>query len=227
MVVLYDGSPFYPSAESFLQRILSTEVTAFGAGPRYFSELRRMNIHVKSMARNRLIMLLSTGAILTPSLSAWMAESFGPLCQVSFSGGTELCGSFAHGTISLPTYPGEITVKAIGMAVDVYSLDLLAPREGPSRLLAGKSGELVCTQQFPNMPLQFLNEPGRKRYLNAYFSKFLPCGLTMIACPSPLTPGAYTYLAAVIVCSIPPVYVSEAEKFIPFWKSTWPAASSR
>ncbi|QGA18284.1 hypothetical protein EYB26_005968 [Talaromyces marneffei] len=163
-VVLYDGSPFYPSAEGFLQCILSAGVTAFGAGPKYFSELRRMNINARSMSDNRLKMLLSTGAILTPSLSSWMAESFGPLCQVSFSGGTELCGSFVHGTVSLPTIPGEITVKALGIAVDVYS-------SSSGRLPAGESGELVCTQPFPNMPLHFLNDPGRQRYLNAYFSK--------------------------------------------------------
>lgn len=169
-VVLYDGSPFYPSAQEFLQRILSADVTAFGAGPKYFSELRRMKINAISMADNRLNMLLSTGAILTPSLSSWMAESFGPLCQISFSGGTELCGSFVHGTVSLPTYPGEITVKALGIAVDVYSAS--SSQQNPGRSLpAGESGELVCTQPFPNMPLHFLNDPGRKRYLNAYFSQ--------------------------------------------------------
>lgn len=169
-VVLYDGSPFYPSAQEFLQRILSAGVTAFGAGPKYFSELRRMKINARSMANNRLKMLLSTGAILTPSLSSWMAESFGHLCQISFSGGTELCGSFVHGTVSLPTYPGEITVKALGIAVDVYSAS--SSQQGPGRSMpAGESGELVCTQPFPNMPLHFLNDPGRKRYLNAYFSQ--------------------------------------------------------
>lgn len=167
-VVLYDGSPFYPTAQGFLQCILSTGVTALGAGPKYFSELRRLNINARSMANNRLKMLLSTGAVLTPSLSSWMAESFGPLCQVSFSGGTELCGSFVHGTVSLPTYPGEITVKALGIAVEVYSS---SSQQDPGRLPAGESGELVCTQPFPNMPLHFLNDPGRKRYLNAYFSK--------------------------------------------------------
>jgi acetoacetyl-CoA synthetase len=167
-VVLYDGSPFYPTAPAFLQRILSVEVTAFGAGPKYFSELRRMDINPRSMANNRLRMLLSTGAVLTPSLSSWMAKSFGPLCQVSFSGGTELCGSFVHGSISLPTYPGEITVKALGIAVEVY---LSSSQQDPGPLPAGESGELVCTQPFPNMPLHFLNDPGRKRYLNAYFSK--------------------------------------------------------
>jgi acetoacetyl-CoA synthetase len=168
-VLLYDGSPFYPTAGGFLQRILSAEVTAFGAGPKYFSELRRANVHVSSMVNNQLKMLLSTGAVLTPSLSSWMAESFGPLCQISFSGGTELCGSFVHGTVSLPTYPGEITVKALGMAVDVYS-DMSSPNPGRP-LPAEESGELVCTQPFPNMPLHFLHDPERKRYLDAYFSK--------------------------------------------------------
>jgi acetoacetyl-CoA synthetase len=171
-VVLYDGSPFYPSAELFLQRVISTEVTAFGAGPKYFSELRRMNIHAKYMQNNRLKILLSTGAVLTPALSEWMATSFGPLCQISFSGGTELCGSFVHGTVSLPTYPGEITVKALGIAVDVYSSMSSANPGRP--LQTGETGELVCTQPFPNMPLRFLHDPKRERYSKAYFSE-IPC----------------------------------------------------
>ncbi|KAH8704022.1 putative acetyl-CoA synthetase [Talaromyces proteolyticus] len=170
-LVLYDGSPFYPTPECCLQRILSAGVTAFGAGPKYFSELRRRNISAKSMKSNQLKLLLSTGAVLTPALSSWMAESFGSLCQISFSGGTELCGSFVHGTVSLPTYPGEIPVKALGMAIEVYpsssSPDHKTP--GPS-LPAGESGELVCTQPFPNMPMHFLHDPGRRRYFNTYFS---------------------------------------------------------
>lgn len=41
----------------------------------------------------KLDLIVSTGAILTTSLSLWIAKFFGPVCQVSMSGGTELCGS--------------------------------------------------------------------------------------------------------------------------------------
>ncbi|KKP06918.1 acetoacetate-CoA ligase [Trichoderma harzianum] len=124
-LILYDGSPFYPSPSRFLQSVFATGVTAFGAGPRYFEELRNASIDS-----------VSTGAILTTSLSLWIAKFFGPVCQVSMSVGTELCGSFVHGTKALPTWPGQITVKALGLDVDVFSPDGHA-------LEAGQMGELI------------------------------------------------------------------------------------
>jgi acetoacetyl-CoA synthetase len=128
-------------------------------------------------------LLCSTGAVLTPALASWLAHSFGPVCQISFSGGTELCGSckmlkvphlavsllishrylpVVHGTRSLPVYPGEISVKALGMDVDVFSL-------GGKPVPTGERGELVCKKPFPNMPVFFWNDEGRKRYFDAYF----------------------------------------------------------
>jgi acetoacetyl-CoA synthetase len=36
----------------------------------------------------------------------------------------------------------------------------------------GEKGELVCTVPFPSMPLGFWNDPGGKRYHEAYFARF-------------------------------------------------------
>ena len=109
--------------------------------------------------------IYSTGALLTTGLASWLVEAFGPVCQISFSGGTELCGSFMHGTRSLPSYPGEIAVKELGMDIDVFSPD--------GRPLAdGESGELVCKRPFPNMPVMFWNDPERTRYRKSYFAMF-------------------------------------------------------
>ncbi|KAL5083554.1 hypothetical protein Trisim1_001364 [Trichoderma cf. simile WF8] len=163
MLVLYDGSPFYPTPSRFLQSIFATGVTAFGAGPRYFEELRNAAI-ASDPFTGKLDLIVSTGAILTTSLSLWIAKFFGPVCQVSMSGGTELCGSFVHGTQALPTWPGQITVKALGLDVDVFSPDGHA-------LEAGQMGELVCKKPFPNMPVSFLHDEDKKRYFNAYFSQ--------------------------------------------------------
>ena len=35
-----------------------------------------------------------------------------------------------------------------------------------------QKGELVCTSPFPSMPICFWNDPGDKKYLDAYFRKF-------------------------------------------------------
>lgn len=159
-------------------------VTSFGAGPRYFLELSKHNINPSRAITylvqrcymltycwaerhaNKLHTILSTGAVMTPSLATWISESFGPVCQISFSGGTELCGSFVHGTRSLPSYPGEIAVKALGM--DVIAL---SPANG-APLPDGESGELVCRKPFPNMPVAFLNDPDKRKYRSAYFESF-------------------------------------------------------
>ncbi len=109
--------------------------------------------------------IFSTGALLTPNLATWIAEAFGPVCQISFSGGTELCGSFVHGTRSLPSCPGEIAVKALGMDIAAFSL------EGEP-VADGESGELVCRKPFPNMPVMFWKDPKRVRYFNSYFAMF-------------------------------------------------------
>ena len=39
--------------------------------------------------------------------------------------------------------------------------------------LALLHGELVVTQPMPNMPVKFWNDPGDKRYIDAYFSTYL------------------------------------------------------
>jgi len=81
------------------------------------------------------------------------------------SGGTELCGAFLHGTRGLPSYAGEMSVKALGMDIAVFSPD-------GNALPDGESGELVCRKPFPNMPVMFWNDPGRKRYYRSYFTNF-------------------------------------------------------
>lgn len=109
--------------------------------------------------------IVSTGAVLTTPLAKWLGKAFGPVCQVSMSGGTELCGAFLHGTLSLPSFPGELAVKGLGLDVAVFSSD-------GTPVPDGESGELVCRKPFPNMPLMLWNDPGRKRYRDSYFSKF-------------------------------------------------------
>ncbi|KIX09797.1 acetoacetate-CoA ligase [Rhinocladiella mackenziei CBS 650.93] len=163
-VVLYDGSPFYPTPETQLAAVFAAGVTAWGAGPRYFSELQKAGVNPKPYIKN-LKCILSAGAILTESQSKWLKEAFGPVCQMSFSGGTELCGNFLAGHIGMPTYAGEMTVKELGTDIDVLTLD-----GKPAK--PGECGELVCKKPFPNMPITFWNDPGRKRYTASYISTF-------------------------------------------------------
>ncbi|KAF2210379.1 hypothetical protein CERZMDRAFT_118202 [Cercospora zeae-maydis SCOH1-5] len=164
-MILYDGSPFYPTPDTLLRKLFSHGITGFGAGPRYYAELQKHNVKVKDYAP-KLHSIYSTGAVLTSSLATGLIDCFGPnICQIQFSGGTELCGSFFYGTRSLPSYPGECAVKALGMDMDIFD-----PAGQPAK--PGERGELVCKKPFPNMPVMFLNDPDKKRYHAAYFEGF-------------------------------------------------------
>lgn len=164
-IVLYDGSPFYPTPAECLQSILATGVTSFGAGPRYFSELQKAGVDARPYT-SKIDKIPSAGALLTESTSHWIVKAFGShICQISTSGGTELCGNFIHGTQTLPVYAGENAVKCLGMDVDIFD------SEGKP-CPVGTAGELVCKKPFPNMPAMFLNDPDGKKYHAAYFDKF-------------------------------------------------------
>ncbi|MFK4998393.1 hypothetical protein ACI2OX_16905 [Bacillus sp. N9] len=62
-----------------------------------------------------------------------------------------------------PVRRGEITCKALGMAVDVLD------ERGASVLQ--QKGDLVCTVPFPSMPLTFWGEDGDERYHSSYFEQ--------------------------------------------------------
>ena len=85
-IALYDGSPFYPTAEKLLQDVLATGVTSFGAGLRYFTELQKAGVNAKPFMKN-VDKLPSAGALLTESMALWIKEALGDICQISTSGG--------------------------------------------------------------------------------------------------------------------------------------------
>jgi acetoacetyl-CoA synthetase len=61
-------------------------------------------------------------------------------------------------------YRGELQVRSLGMAVEVFD------ENGKS--VVEQKGELVCTKPFPSMPLGFWNDNGGERYHAAYFDKY-------------------------------------------------------
>jgi acetoacetyl-CoA synthetase len=71
---------------------------------------------------------------------------------------------FALGDPTGPVYRGELQMRGLGMAVDVFDDD--------ARPIRGEPGELVCTAPFPSMPVAFWNDPDGRQYHAAYFEHF-------------------------------------------------------
>jgi acetoacetyl-CoA synthetase len=165
-VVLYEGSPFHPGAETLWQLAERERITVFGTSPKYLAALEKGGYRPSGQhALDSLRLILSTGSPLAAEQYDFVGQAIKRDVQLaSISGGTDILSCFCLGNPWLPVYRGEIQGRGLGMAVEVWSED--------GRPLRGERGELVCTRAFPSMPLGFWNDPDGTRYHAAYFERF-------------------------------------------------------
>jgi acetoacetyl-CoA synthetase len=106
--------------------------------------------------------LLSTGSPLAAQSYDFVYREISPTLRLSsISGGTDIISCFALGDPTGPVYRGELQMRGLGLAVDVY--------DDAGHSVVGEPGELVCTQPFPCMPVSFWNDPDGALYRAAYF----------------------------------------------------------
>jgi acetoacetyl-CoA synthetase len=162
-VVLYDGSPGHPDLGTLWRMADDTGITHFGTSPKFLAANANAGIVPREVADLSSIRWIgSTGAPLNPEQFDWVYANVADDVQLaSISGGTDIIGCFALGVPTLPVRRGELQARALGMAVEAWNED----GEG----LVGVTGELVCTQPFPSMPVSFWNDPDGSRYRSAYF----------------------------------------------------------
>ncbi|MEX0693830.1 MAG: acetoacetate--CoA ligase [Rhodospirillales bacterium] len=165
-LLLYDGSPFYPSGETLFTFADTERMTLFGTSAKFIDALNKAGLRPRdSHDLSTVRLLCSTGSPLAPEGFDYIYDAVKPdVHLVSFSGGTDLMGCFCGGDPTSPVWRGEIQMPFLGMAVDVYN------DEG--KPVRGEKGELVCTRPFPTVPLGFLNDPGDARFKAAYFEMF-------------------------------------------------------
>jgi acetoacetyl-CoA synthetase len=163
-LVLYDGSPMYPTQHRLLDVLSESETTVWGSSAAFFASLEKNQVQydVKKLAKLKLI--LSTGSPLLPAQYDFIEKLLGPRIQISsISGGSDIISCFALGHPKLPVYRGELQCLGLGMAVDVFD------EQGHS---THGQGELVCKKPFPSMPIGFWHDEKAQKYQEAYFQKF-------------------------------------------------------
>lgn len=165
-IVQYDGAPFYPTANKFLDFIEEENITVFGTSAKYISALSKEIPNPSNTYQlNSLRQILSTGSPLVPKNFEYIYDNVKKdVCLSSISGGTDIVSCFALGNPILPVYKGELQCIGLGLDVKIFNDDADA--------ITHQKGELVCTNAFPCMPLYFWNDPDDKLYLHAYFDKF-------------------------------------------------------
>ncbi len=170
-VVLYDGAPLSPRKEQLWDMAADEKVTVFGTSAKFLALAEKQQLTpARTHDMSALRTILSTGSPLAPASYDYVYRDIGKDVHLaSISGGTDIISCFALGNPIGPVWRGELQTRGLGMRVEI----LEATDDGAARAAApGEPGELCCTMPFPSMPVRFWNDPGGKRYHDAYFSMF-------------------------------------------------------
>ena len=162
-VLSYSGHPMHPGADRLWSLLEAEQVTYFGTSPGHLLASRKAGLHPGAdHDLSRLRALGSTGSPLPADLYDWARREVGGHIEVSsISGGTDVVTAFAGGTTDVPSRPGELTTRYLGVALAAWS-----PLREP---LIGEVGEMVITAPMPSMPIGFWDDPDGSRYRAAYF----------------------------------------------------------
>ncbi len=164
-LALFEGSPGYPDMGVLWRVVNELGVTHLGISPKYIASCMAAGVEPKAEGINRLETILSTGSPLLPEHFAWVYDRVGAdIHLASISGGTDIISCFMLGNPLLPVYSGEIQCPGLGMALEAWS------DEG--RPVTSQKAELVCSKPFVSMPIGFWNDPGDRKYSEAYFSYY-------------------------------------------------------
>ncbi|HHF0534648.1 TPA: acetoacetate--CoA ligase [Vibrio alginolyticus] len=164
-LVIFDGSPVYPTHDVLWDLAERAEVTLFGTSAKYLEALEKASFSPqKSDAFPSLKTICSTGSVLYPEQFDYVYQHIKEDVHLaSISGGTDICGCFVLGNPISPVYRGECQSAGLGVDVRVFN------PQGNS--VMGERGELVCANSLPNFPAGFWNDTG-ERYHRAYWDKF-------------------------------------------------------
>ncbi len=163
-IVLYDGSPFYPSKNRVLQLTKKSKSNMLGAGAKIYEAIQNNHKNNKKNILPNIKCFISTGSPLSKSTFQFINKTFNQKSFIhSISGGTDIVSCFMLGVPTRPVYAGEIQGPGLGMDIDVFD------EKGKS---IKQTGELVCKTPFPSKPIYFWNDKNFSKYKSAYFEKF-------------------------------------------------------
>jgi acetoacetyl-CoA synthetase len=165
-IVLYDGSPAFPSLNALWQLAEQHRVTYFGTSAPYVQSCLKDGLDPSSRYDlTGLRVVGSTGAPLTPEGFRWIASAVGKDVQIaSVSGGTDLCTAFVAASPDRPVWLGELSCRALGAAVFAF--------DEAGNTLDDAVGELVITRPMPSMPVFFWGDEDGSRLRDAYFDTY-------------------------------------------------------
>jgi len=165
-LILYDGNPNYPDIGATWRLIEQEKVTMFGTSASYINFIKSEGLSPgKDYDLSSLKEIWQTGSPLSPEGFEYVyREIKSDVWFNSSAGGTDINGCFCTGSPTSPVYAGQLQFPGLAMKINVYN------EQG--KPVMDEEGELVCEAPAPSMPLYFWNDPGDKRYKDAYFNVY-------------------------------------------------------
>ena len=164
-IVLYDGSPVYPTMDVLWELAAETKMDHFGTSAPYIVACMKRGAKPNQFDLSSLRSIGSTGAPLPPEAFDWIYEHVKEdvwLC--SMSGGTDVCTAFVGGNPLEYVYEGEIQSRTLGCSMFAYN-EL-------GEAVIEEVGEMVITEPMPCMPIYFWNDKNMERYKASYFEMY-------------------------------------------------------
>ena len=164
-IVLYDGSPTYPSTDKIWEISELSDATYVGLSAPYINACIKNEIVPKHKYKmSSLKGIGSTGAPLSEDGFKWIYTQVKSDVHLgSYSGGTDLCTGFVGPVPILPVKIGEIQARTLGAQIEAFN------ESGES--IVDSVGELVITKPMPSMPVFFWGDDG-SIYKNSYFEVY-------------------------------------------------------
>ncbi|MDQ2797545.1 MAG: acetoacetate--CoA ligase, partial [Actinomycetota bacterium] len=165
-IVLFDGNPTYPDADSLWRFAADTRVSCFGVSAPFLQACMKNVVHPgTSFDLSALRSVGSTGAPLPPEGFAWVYDEVGrDLLLGSMSGGTDVCTAFVGAAPTLPVRAGELPCRMLACAVEAFDVE--------GKPVLGEVGELVVTAPMPSMPVRFWGDDDGSRMREAYYETY-------------------------------------------------------
>ena len=164
-LVIYDGSPVFPTTDTLWHLAEQARITLFGTSAKYLESQQKLGLSPQQeFDLSALNTLCSTGSVLHPEQFDYVYQHIkADLHLASISGGTDICGCFVLGNPLSPVYRGECQAAGLGLDVAVFNVQ--------GEAVYHERGELVCRNSFPNQPLGFWHDNG-ERYHHAYWDRY-------------------------------------------------------
>ncbi len=163
-LLVTEGAPDYPTSDRFWRLVDQYEVSYLGVSPTLIRSLMRNgDEEVAKYKFEKLRITWSGGEAWTETPWLWFFEH---VCRstcpiVNMSGGTEIGGSIAIGTVHHPSLPGSFAGPAPGMGADIVD-------DSGNSLGADEVGELVLRNASIGLTRSLWKND--ERYMDAYWN---------------------------------------------------------